>query len=535
MAAARSGNLFSLLVAALIAAFGLAPPVARADSTDVVVTDAGPVRGVATPTLDLFLGIPYAAPPVGNLRWRPPQLHARWTDPLDAVSFRGTCAQNAELGAGNQDSAAEDCLFLNVFAPSNAIGSARTASRLPVMVFLHGGGFTSGAGNGYIPSKMVGTGVVVVTINYRLGILGFLTHPALSAETDYHGSGNYGLMDQQFALQWVQRNIDAFGGDPFNVTVFGESAGGLSVHALLASETSVGLFHKAIIESGAYSLAPVSLASAEALGSSLAAAAGCNDQSAACLRALPVATILALQKRVITAGVLPTIDGRMLTRSFQSAFGTGRFNRVPVIEGTNHDEWREFVAVGEFASGHPLTAATYFPAIAATLGVSPSLAGFIGTFFYPLAAYSPESAAPSIALGALGTDIVFACNAQLATWLMSSYVPVYQYEFNDPNAPLPIGVSVSFPGGSYHASELQYLFDPTPLGFPGLNAAQSRLSDSMVRYWTSFARNGNPNTPGEPTWPSYAMSYAAQSFEPPTPVTRRTFYTDHQCELWTTF
>ena len=551
MAAVRSGlgNLF--FVAALAVALAVAMPRAFADSSAansvVVATDTGPVRGLATPTLDLFLGIPYAAPPVGSLRWRPPQPHERWTAPRDAIAFGATCAQTATLGAGNQNSAAEDCLFLNVFTPGRADldepamdgrenrSASGAGSRLPVMVFLHGGGFFTGASNGYIPSKLVANGSVVVTVNYRLGILGFLTHPALTAESGYHGSGNYGLMDQQLALDWVRRNIAQFGGDPNNVTLFGQSAGGASVHAQLASPLASELFHRAIVESGAYTMTQPSVATAETLGRAIAGAAGCADQSAACLRALSIPTILAVQSVALANGVVPTVDGYVLPRTIQSAFATGRFNRVPVIEGSNHDEWREFVAVAELTSGHALPAAGYFGAISATLGVSPSLAAFIGTIFYPLQAYGPANSAPSVALGALGTDVAFACNAELSTWLMASYVPVFQYEFNDPAAPLPLGVVVSFPGGSYHAAELPYLFDPAPLGFPALGGDQNRLSDTMVRYWTSFARSGYPNTFGDPAWPAYAMSYATQSLEPPTPVTRRTFDADHHCELWTTF
>src|SRR5579884_1171937 len=209
----------------------------------VVATDRGPVLGATVLGMHEWLGIPYAAPPVGALRWQPPQLHARWTAVRPATSFGAICPQPA--GPFGDASTNESCLYLNVFAPAHATAG----SRLPVMFWIHGGAFISGESNDYIPTALVSHGVVVVTINYRLGLLGFLAHPALGSD-----SGDYGLMDQQFALQWVQRNIAHFGGNPANVTIFGQSAGGLSVMNLLASPTAAALFRGAIIESGAYAL-----------------------------------------------------------------------------------------------------------------------------------------------------------------------------------------------------------------------------------------------------------------------------------------
>jgi para-nitrobenzyl esterase len=526
-----------LTASLLLATPTVAAPHADGDGnsgTRVVVTDSGPVRGIATPTMYAFLGIPYAAAPVSESRWRPPRPHARWHTPLDARQFGNACAQSPTLLGGGVPSAAEDCLFLNVFALP-AQGNDDSKSR-PVMVFIHGGGLTEGASNAYDPTKFVQEGVVVVTINYRLGILGFLTHPALTAESPDGASGNYGLMDQQFALRWVQNNIAHFGGDPNNVTIFGESAGGLSVHSNLVSPTAAGLFQKAISESGSYSLTQPTLAAAESLGTAFATLAGCGSQTAACLRALPVATVLAVQDVVLAhVNLVPTVDGKVLTLSLGAAFASGQFNRVPVIEGTNHDEYRASVATTELTAGTPLTATGYIPAIETTLGVSPTVATFLGTDVYPLAAYPPSSTAPSIALGALGTDAIFACNARLVSGLLVPYVPTYQYEFNDPNAPLPIGVSVSFPGGAYHASELQYLFDPAHLGFPGLSTEQAELSDAMVRYWTRFARNGDPNSEEGPYWPPYGPSDEFQSLEPPTPMTKATFALDHKCAFWGSF
>jgi para-nitrobenzyl esterase len=404
------------------------------------------------------------------------------------------------------------------------------------MVFFHGGGLTGGASNSYGGTRLVEQGVVVVTVNYRLGMLGFLAHPALTAESPDGASGNYGLMDQQAALRWVRRNIASFGGDPDNVTIFGQSAGGLSVHAQLASPMAAGLFHKAIVESGAYALALPTLDTAEGPGAAFAELAGCVSQTAECLRALPVATVLAVQG-ALPYPVVPTVDGKVLTQSIGAAFASGRFNRVPVIEGSNHDEYRLFVGSQELSTGMPLTEAGYFPAISAALGVPAGDAALLGNFIYPLAAYPPPATAPSIALGALGTDAIFACNARFAAGLLAQHVPTYQYEFNDASAPLPVGVAVSFPSGSYHSAELPYLLDfrIPPFAFPGLTADQAQLSDTMVRYWAGFARSGNPNRAGAPAWPRYRASQRLLSLETPTPTAKDGFAVDHNCAFWSSF
>jgi para-nitrobenzyl esterase len=441
----------SIAAAIALSVSALGPAlVTAAPKSPVVATDTGPVRGVATGTMQEFRGIPYAAAPVGDLRWRPPQEHERWGGVRDATGFGAHCPQVAS--PYGTPSATEDCLFLNVFTPAKTNKGRRHLH--PVMFWIHGGGLVVGESDGYDPSKLVAEDVIVVTINYRLGELGFLAHPAFAAESPDGASGNYGLLDQQAALRWVQRNIRAFGGDPENVTIFGQSAGGLSVHSQLASPLAAGLFHKAIVESGAYSLVQPSLSTAETAGVAFATSAGCVDPSTAtaCLRSLSVAAILAHQP---PGTMVPNLDGFVLPLTVRSAFTTGQFNRVPVIEGSNHDEWRLFVAQTEAATGTPLTAAGYIPAISATLGVPPSTATVIGTVGYPLAAYP----SPSVALGAIGTDVVFACNARLSAGWLSQYVPTFQYEFNDPNAPMLFFPSISFPTGAYHASELQYIFD----------------------------------------------------------------------------
>ncbi|HYS36803.1 MAG TPA: carboxylesterase family protein, partial [Pseudonocardiaceae bacterium] len=275
----------------------------------VVHTSDGALLGTTTAGVNQFLGVPYAAPPVGGLRWQPPQPAARWSGVRAATAFAPHCAQ--PVSGFGQGSTSEDCLFLNVFTPSG-----HRAANLPVMVWIHGGALVAGESNDYPGAGLVADGAIVVTINYRLGALGFLAHPAL-ANSPGGPSGDYGLMDQQAALHWVQRTIRAFGGNPHDVTIFGESAGGLSVLSQLASPTAHGLFAKAIVESGAYNPVQASLATAEATGQAFAAKAGCADQTAACLRDLPVTTILANED---TSGYTPNIDGKVLTQSLRPAF-----------------------------------------------------------------------------------------------------------------------------------------------------------------------------------------------------------------------
>jgi para-nitrobenzyl esterase len=518
----------SILFAAIL--FCALPPLAHAQQqSPLVFTFSGSVRGAVTSAgIREFLGIPYAAPPVGNLRWRPPVAHAPWFQPLEATNFANHCPQPPT--PFGRASITEDCLYLNVFTPS----SSDFFHLHPVMVWIHGGSLLTGESDDYDPTALVEDGVIVVTINYRLGALGFLAHPAFAAENsdpdhdrdiDSNSAGDYGLMDQQQALRWVRDNILFFGGNPLNVTIFGESAGGLSVFSHLVSPPAAGLFHKAIIESGAYALDTLTLADAEAAGTAFAAAAGCSSQTSACLRALPVTTILANEN---PTGYMPNIDGEFLPVSLGTALATGQFHRVPVIQGTNHDEWRLFTALDfDLTSGPiPDNEAAYEAALATLVGPAAPLV----SAQYPLASFPSAD----IAFATAGTDAAFACPALGADLSMSLFVPVSSYEFNDENAPQDFLPPVSFPYAAAHGSELQYLFTlPVSVPRPPLNAQQLELASTMQRYWTNFAKFGTPNSPSAPLWQVFnPLAGNFQSLIPPSPMQETNFATAHNCAFW---
>ncbi len=482
----------------------------------VVVTAAGAVRGKATPAMRSFLGIPYAAPPLGALRWRPPRPHPAWEGIRNATAFGSPCPQGASLLG--PPSTNEDCLFLNVFTPT----SAGSGSGLPVMVWIHGGGYVSGDASSFLPNRLVARGVVVVTVNYRLGVLGFLAHSSFAAESRDGSSGDYGLMDQQLALRWVRLNAARFAGDPGNVTVFGESSGGESVQVQLASPTARGLFQRAIVESGGYSDSQPTLATAEATGASFAARIGCPSQSAACLRGVSVRSLLANEPYFEAT---PVVDGRLLTRPVTDAIARGLFNRVPVIEGSNHDEFRLFLALNELAGSAPVSVTGYRSAIAGQFDVDLATADTIAAE-YPLRSY----ASPSLALSAAITDAAYACKAREAVQALSKYVPAYQYEFADEASPrfFP-GPPVSFPLGAFHSAELEYLF--TLPSYPvHLDPSQEALSTAMIGLWASFAKTGDPGS----GWPRYsAATDEAESLAGPKPAYETNFAAVHRCDFWT--
>ena len=565
-------------------------PLAKASAASTVVTDTGTFIGVPSPSAagaEVFFGIRYAAAPEGALRWTPPRPPAVPTAPVVADIPGPACPQPASTAPLAQS---EDCLFLNVYVPTQESAHAKR----PVFVWIHGGALITGSGAIYDPSSMVADNdIVVVTINYRLGALGWLVEPGLiAAASDFFqnagDAGNYGLMDQQFALQWVQRNIAAFGGDPQNVTVGGESAGGLSVTANLTSTTTGrGLFHGAIIESGAYMLhdLPSQAAYGEIFGSGFDAALGCSpSDDAVCLRAAPVASVLAAQNAVFGEdGISPDFGTRVLPHSLEAALSRGEFFRVPVLQGTNANEGRLFEP-GEipFAStlpniqaaggpanfdlahantfcstpqgtgtpvvcSYPQEVGIYLGELSVGLGfptadVSP---GFVEQVLqeYPLSNFPdpflPHNA-PSAdeALSQIFTDSVFACNGADSNSALAHFVPVFGYEFNDPDAP-PLGsVPIrapndvfGFPSASEHSAELQFLFNfDAPL-----SAAEQELAGEMQTYWANFVSTKDPNRPRPvPAWLPYNFFEPSQALVPgpQRPHPFFTFGQEHFCRTW---
>jgi len=535
--APRFGFALKLLICLIVAGLGNALAAPSAAAAPAIVTQSGPLKGIESPALNQYLGIPYAVPPVGSLRWTPPQPFGRWHGVFQATQFGNFCTQP---GLGS-----EDCLYLNVYTPSQRKNSHKHHG-LPVMIWIHGGSLVTGGGGFYDPTRIIEqSGVIVVTINYRVGLFGFFAHPAIDAEG--HLNGNYGLMDQQVAMQWVKRNINAFGGDPNRITIFGESAGGQSIYSNLASPTAAGLFERAISESGSYSqfqpyfegVYIVSLLQAESVGSpvvpsgiALATSAGCTTlpQTAACLRAIPAATLVTVGPSLL----YPFVDGTLLTQTPGAAFASGQLNQVPVISGGNHDEFRLFVAEDFDAQGSPLTNADY---AAATAFVFDGFAPFVLPE-YPLPV-SPPADAASLTLGESGTDGIFACPERNSVQLLSKYVTTYAYELNDENAYLIFdefpGVTLSFPLGAAHFTEVPYLFDvfstPSDFSQPG----QESLSEAMISYWTHFAATGGPNSASTPAWTPYdSMSDQFQSFIPPAPVVEPSgsYDSDHRCSTF---
>ncbi|HYS46748.1 MAG TPA: carboxylesterase family protein, partial [Rhizomicrobium sp.] len=412
-----------------------------AQAAPVVTTADGRVEGLSKRGVSQFLGIPYAKPPVGALRWMPPQPAAKWTAVRKADKFGPTCAQVTTLGpfAGPPNSN-EDCLYLNVFTPD-------AKAKLPVLVWIHGGGYFDGASNDYDATKLVTQGkLVVVTLNYRLNLFGFLAHPALDSEG--HAFGNYGIMDMQTALKWVQRNIASFGGDPNNVTLGGQSAGAGASAANVFSPGAKGLFHRAIFQSGGYTpFVPKSVA--EDKGRKFAAAAGCSSKNekgvdiAKCLRALPAAKIEALAGTASEAGPFttnPMVDGTVIPQQEIDLIRSGRFNKMPIMMGTTHDE-------GNFNSGiiqyfkkdrAALTETDYRAYLQKTYGGNAGPGGSPpaypkGTIGKVMARYPVSKAGAQMAWDTAHSDAL-ACRGQYTAQALEPHVPVYMYLFDDRTA-----------------------------------------------------------------------------------------------------
>jgi len=490
---------------ALIAA--ILPVAALADA--LVETPAGKLRGEAIGALNVFKGIPYALPPVGGLRWRPPVAMSPWTGVRDAAQFSAACMQpkpQPSIYADELAAVSEDCLSLNVWAKQGARNE-------PVLVWIHGGALTSGSSSErmYDGAKLAARGVVLVSINYRLGILGYLAHPQLSAESPQRISGNYGLLDQIEALRWVQRNIAAFGGDPANVTIAGESAGGLSVMYLMASPQARGLFARAIAQS-AYMISMPELKranfgeqAAEAIGSRVATALGSPHVTD--LRSMDAAKLV---NATAQTGYFPlgTVDGHVLPQQLVEVFDRGEQAKVPILAGFNSGEIR---SLRFLAPPAPKDAATYEAAI------RKRYADLADDFLQLYPSNRPEDS-----VLATTRDALYGWTSErLVTKQTAQGQPSYLYFF-DHGYPAADAAGLH----AFHASELPYVFgtaDRTPALWPKVpeSPQETELSDAMIGYWTSFATAGVPKAANQASWPAYGAARGYMLFaDTPRPGTQ---------------
>lgn len=486
----------AVLIAVLLSTSALAA------NTDPVRVEQGLLAGTSGSSADVrvYRGIPFAAPPVGDLRWKAPQPAPKWQGLRQAAEFSNACWQTqypaaAAIYQAKLPPLSEDCLYLNIWTPAKS-----PKDKLPVMVWIHGGGFTRGfAGtHTYDGEVLAGKGAVIVTLNYRLGIFGFFAHPALSAESGHHASGNYALLDQIAALQWVQKNIAAFGGDPARVTIFGESAGSWAVNVLMASPLAKGLFQRAIGESGG-SFSPMkTLAEAESEGAALAvsltltlaagAKAEARDKSSAqsilkTLRAEPAEELL---KASQAETVRPMVDGWVLPQDIATIFAQGKQNDVPLIVGYNADEGTTLAPQAANLK------ATMF-----TAGVYQRYGSQADAMLKIYPAASDEQAVSSFY--SAYRDQVFGW--EMRTWARTAtktgHQPAYLYYFSR-RPPGPQSARLR----AFHAAEIAYVFGTFVWPFPWEDA-DKKLSDAMTSYWVNFAASGNPNGGSLVKWPAY--------------------------------
>jgi para-nitrobenzyl esterase len=541
----------AMAAAALIGAAFFVPGVflsgALAQSAPRIAAKAGPVEGIVKDNMAQFLGIPFAEPPVGDLRWMPPKAKASWKDVRQAKAFGPACAQTILLGAfAGPANNNEDCLYLNVFKP------AKASRNLPVFVWIHGGALVDGEAAHYDVSKLVAQGLMVVTINYRLNVMGFLSHPALDAEG--HPSGNYGVMDQALALQWIKDNIAAFGGNPNNVTIGGQSAGASSAAALVISPIGKGLFNRAIFQSvGASYVTLVPQNVAQARGVVFAKAANCGEGATAevakCLRALPIAEVQKLSGTESTFAPFITaliLDGKVLPHGGITAFTSGNFNKVPILMGMVENEGLFNLAIAQYYAkdrAQP-TAQAYTGAMTRAFGGNAGPGGTPPAYpagtseevlkLYPVAKYET----PQLAWDAATNDTL-ACRSRKATRLLADKVPIYAYEFRDKTAPFYFPDMPGFKPLAYHTADIQYVFPGFKGGKQGirreLDGQQKKLSDQIVKAWANFVKGGNPNGSGDKPWPRYTAKNAgfmiqnipAQSVQSDADYARQ-----HNCDFW---
>ena len=462
----------------------LAVVISHTAATDPVNTGYGLVKGTDSrdESVEVFKGIPYAAPPIGDLRWRPPQAPSKWTDVRICDQFSAKALQRKNR---NKDQQNEDCLYLNVWTPRD-----RDGEKYPVMVWVHGGGFTQGSGHqpGYNGTQLAKKGVVLVTINYRLGALGFMAHPDLSAESPHGSSGNYAILDQIEALKWVQDNISNFGGDPENVTIFGESAGGTSVYLLTATPLSKGLFHRAILQSPW--LDPSIFRELKNENENGISAEALGIREAQNILNEPYQDTLTKLRAISGEEVLETMkerwpvvtDGWIFPKAPHLIYAAGEQNKVATIVGTNRNEGTMFAPRKPFGG----TLASFELAMSERYGKH---AKQIVDFYAP----DTKDKLWEVAVQMI-TDTWFAQPSREYARAMSQHTsPVWMYHFTKP---------VWGWMGAAHAAEIGYVFGNLEEPKPN----DKSLSDSFMDYWVQFAKTGNPNAKQLPAWPSYSSS-----------------------------
>lgn len=484
---------------AIIISFSL---LAQPTAGPIIQTANGKVQGVTEGDVAVYKGIPFAAPPVGEFRWRPPQPVTPWEGVRDASKFGSNCAQGGWGAAPGTiaEGSSEDCLYLNLWMPAGS----KSRTKLPVMVWIHGGGFVGGSGQ-TSGDQFAKNGVILVSINYRLGRLGFFAHPALSKEHPEEAKGNYGYMDQIAALQWIQKNIAAFGGDPGNVTIFGFSAGGVSVHSLMTIPAAKGLFHKAISESGGgrdgvltgrpidkENSDPFYTVSAETIGINFARKHGIEGTDAAALtklRALKVEEIVDGGQETDGQGGPrtysgPILDGKLVVETAESAYKAGRQAKIPLIIGSCSAE-----IGGAFVSN-----STTKEELFSKFGELESEAK---------AAFDPDGNKEfAEVITKFNTDWVWAEPGRMAARVfVANGQPAYIYNFG--YVPVPMRERSRY--GAGHGSEVSFVFNTlnTRWGTTEATVDEKNLALTMNAYWTNFAKTGNPNGKGLPVWPLY--------------------------------
>jgi para-nitrobenzyl esterase len=498
-----------------------------------VVTDTGVLRGAEGAGVREFKGIPFALPPVGGLRFSPPQPQTPWTGTLDATKYKSPCPQVARYGQTDA-SDDEDCLYLNITVPAARARTGGVSPAKPVIVWIHGGAYVGGSADIYPLDYFSRLGdVILVSINYRLGVFGFMAHPAF----DPAHSGTLGLEDQREALRWVQRNIGAFGGDPHNVTLAGESAGAASVcMQLIAPDEAAGLFQKAIIQSIGCTIQLRTAAEAADTGIKIAGLVHCTDPATAisCLREKPVHELLEAQVKVGSTDLHAFglgVGSISVPRQGAEAFATGRFVKVPMINGGNRDEMALYVRY-EIEAGGAISRNNFVERLRTSYG---DHAAEVAKRYPITAATSPATAVGRAESDFMPGGPLNNCLYLETARLASRFVPVYEFEFADPDAP-----SVTLkPGevGAVHSAELLYFYPHISFNHridgPDMPPRSQPLSRQMVAYWSQFAHTGHPSVPGLAVWPQFHSPRDVMRLAPGQ-VGTFDAASAHQCPFWKT-